>query len=195
MPGRADQSKAAGTPIGDETADEDTLTRRRSAASLALLPTDRLADETAAFDVLIDRVYAGHWVETITGRAAVTWVGDGECVETKPCGGNEEKVLAAIRPTIPVSFLESENDPPIPNYSVAIVEGVILEVAAELHPEHLCTGGLLRKIANDPDDAKETETGVQAIHNLREFGLVVSRDDEIVEPTPAAIRAVALLTK
>jgi hypothetical protein len=81
-----------------------------------------------------------------------------------------------------------------PNYDVSRVEGVILEVAAELHPEHLPTGGLLRRIANDADDAREIEAGVQAIHNLREFGLLADRDDVIVEPTPAAIRAVVLLT-
>lgn len=81
-----------------------------------------------------------------------------------------------------------------PQYDVAVVEALLLEVAAELHPEHLSTGGLLRRIVTDPDDAREIGTGVQAIHNLREFGLLADRDDEIVEPTPAALRAVALLT-
>ena len=81
-----------------------------------------------------------------------------------------------------------------PKYDVATVEAVILEVAAELHPEHLSTGGLLRRIVSDPDDTREMETGVQAIHNLREFGLFTDRDDEIVQPTPAALRACALLT-
>jgi hypothetical protein len=81
-----------------------------------------------------------------------------------------------------------------PNYNVAIVEAVLLEIAAELHPEHLSTGGLLLKIVSDPDDAREIETGVQAIRNLREFGLFADRDDEIVQPTPAALRACALLT-
>jgi hypothetical protein len=81
-----------------------------------------------------------------------------------------------------------------PKYDVATVEGVILEVAAELHPRHLSTGGLLLEIVSDPDDAREIETGTQAIRNLREFGLFAHRDDEIVEPTPAALRAVALLT-
>jgi len=81
-----------------------------------------------------------------------------------------------------------------PNYDVAKVEAVILEIAAELHPEHLSTGGLLLKIVSDPDDAREIETGVQAIRNLREFGLFADREDEMVEPTPAALRAVALLT-
>ena len=81
-----------------------------------------------------------------------------------------------------------------PNYDVAIVEAVILEVAAELHPEHLPASGLLRKIVSNAEDAKEIETGVRAIRNLREFGLFRDRNDEIVEPTQAALRAVALLT-
>lgn len=81
-----------------------------------------------------------------------------------------------------------------PNYNVAIVEAVLLEIAAELHPEQLSKDGLLLKIVSDPDDAREIETGVQAIRNLREFGLFADRDDEIVQPTPAALRACALLT-
>jgi hypothetical protein len=81
-----------------------------------------------------------------------------------------------------------------PNYNVAIVEAVILEVAAELHPEHLSAGGLSLKIISDPDDSREVETAAQAIRNLREFGLFSDRDDEIVVPTPAGLRAVALLT-
>jgi hypothetical protein len=81
-----------------------------------------------------------------------------------------------------------------PKYNVATVEAVILEVAAELHPEHLSMDGLLRKIVGDPDDTREMETGAQAIHNLREFGLFADREDEIVQPTPAALRACALLT-
>jgi hypothetical protein len=193
LPGRAGPSKAAGALIGPEIADDDTLTRRRSAASLTLLPTDCLADETAAFDVLISMDYAGHWVETSVGRAAVTWVGDGECLETEPCEGDAEKVMAAIRPTIPASHLRSAEDYTQPQYDLAAIEALLLEVAAELHPEHLSTGGLLRRIVTDPDDAREIETGVQAIHNLREFGLLADRHDETVEPTQAALRAVALL--
>lgn len=172
--------------------DEDTLARRRSEAGIVLLEADRLADETAAFDVLVNLDYAGHWVETNTGRAAVTWVG-GELVETELCGGDEEKVKAAIRPTIPASRLKPEEPTP-PKYDVAVVEAVILEVAAELDPEHFSTGALLLKIVGGPDDAREIETGVQAIRSLREVGLFRHRDNEIVEPTPAAVRAVQLLT-
>lgn len=83
---------------------------------------------------------------------------------------------------------------PPPKYDVMTVEAVILEVAAELHPEQLPTEELLLKIVSDPDDTREIKTGVQAIRNLREFGLFTERDDEIVEPTPAALRACALLT-
>ncbi|HEY5815044.1 MAG TPA: hypothetical protein VIS95_01730 [Solirubrobacterales bacterium] len=86
------------------------------------------------------------------------------------------------------------NDETPPKYDIATVECLILEVAAELHPRHLSTGGLLLEIVGDPDDMNEIETGTQAIRNLREFGLFTNRDDEIVEPTPAALRACALLT-
>jgi hypothetical protein len=80
-----------------------------------------------------------------------------------------------------------------PKYNVAIVESVILEVAAELHPKHLTARDLSLKIVSDSDDDRETETAARAIRNLGEFGLFSDRDDEIVEPTPAALRAVALL--
>jgi hypothetical protein len=82
----------------------------------------------------------------------------------------------------------------LPKYNVAIVEAVILEVAAELHPEHLPAGELAMKIVGDVNDSRELETAAQAIGGLREFGLLKTRDDEIAEPTPAALRAVALLT-
>jgi len=173
--------------------DENTLARRRSAASIALLEADRLADETAAFDVLVNLDYAGHWAETTAGRAAVAWVG-GELVETEPCGGDEEKVKAAIRPSIPASCLNAEERTP-PKYEVALVEALILEVAAELDPEHFSTGALLLKVVSDPDDKREIDTGAMAIHNLKRVGLFAQRTDERIEPTPAGLHAVELLTK
>ncbi len=81
-----------------------------------------------------------------------------------------------------------------PKYNVAIVEAVILEVAAELHPGSLTAKELAPMIIGDPDDAREVETAAQAIRGLCEFGLFRVRDDEVAEPTPAALRAVALLT-
>ena len=80
-----------------------------------------------------------------------------------------------------------------PKYNVAIVEAVILEVATELHPEHLSASELSLKIISDPDDSRELETAAQAIRGLREFGLFKVRDDEIAEPTAVALHAVALL--
>jgi hypothetical protein len=80
-----------------------------------------------------------------------------------------------------------------PKYDVSIVEAVILEVAAELHPEHLPARELSLKIVSDPDDSRELETAAQAIRGLREFGLFKVQEDEIVEPTPAALRAASLL--
>ena len=81
-----------------------------------------------------------------------------------------------------------------PNYNVAIVEAVILEVAAELHPQNLTAKELALRIISDADDTREVETAARAIRGLREFGLFADREDEIVQPTPAGLRAVALLT-
>ena len=80
-----------------------------------------------------------------------------------------------------------------PNFDVETVEAVVLEVVAELHPDNLPMDRLAQRIASDPDDCREMATATQAIHNLRKLGLLSDRDDEIVEPTPAALRAVALL--
>ncbi|HET9163906.1 MAG TPA: hypothetical protein VFN89_10775 [Solirubrobacterales bacterium] len=77
---------------------------------------------------------------------------------------------------------------------MATVEAVILEVAAELHPQNPTANEVALTIIGDPDDAREVETAARAIRGLRESGLFKVRDDEIVEPTPAALRAVALLT-
>jgi hypothetical protein len=81
-----------------------------------------------------------------------------------------------------------------PKYDVAITEALILEVAAELHPRSLTARELSLEIVNDAEDTREVETVGQAIRNLREFGLFAVHDDELVAPTPAALRACALLT-
>jgi hypothetical protein len=92
------------------------------------------------------------------------------------------------------------------------VEVAVLLEVVELHPDHLTPDELVLrmsgerggsqwrlrpapvKVVADPEDRREIETGVKAIHDLREAGLFTHRDDGIVEPTPAALRAVALLT-
>jgi hypothetical protein len=80
-----------------------------------------------------------------------------------------------------------------PKYNVGIVESALLEVIAELHPQHLTGRELALKIVSDERDGREVETAAQAIRNLREFGLLTDGDDETVQPTTAALRAYALL--
>jgi hypothetical protein len=81
-----------------------------------------------------------------------------------------------------------------PRYDPEIVAQVILEVAIELHPQRLTTGELSLKIVADPDDSREVETATQAIRDLRQSGLFRYEDGtQVVEPTPAALRAYALL--
>lgn len=83
--------------------------------------------------------------------------------------------------------------PILPKYDISVVEAVILEEVAKLEPDHLSAGNLLRRIVSNPKDAKEIETGLRAIRNLQKVGLLIDRIDEPIEPTPAALRAVALL--
>ena len=83
------------------------------------------------------------------------------------------------------------NDTEAPaKYNVAIVEAAVLEVAAELHPEHLSSEELSLKIVSDPDDNREVETAARAIRGLREFGLFKEqgRRDRRAHP---GLRAVA----
>jgi hypothetical protein len=86
-------------------------------------------------------------------------------------------------------------DTPIPpKYNPALVEQVILEEAIELHPQRLTVGELSLRIVADPDDRMEVETVTHAIRDLRRSGLFRYRnDDQLVEPTHAALRACALL--
>jgi hypothetical protein len=79
-------------------------------------------------------------------------------------------------------------------YNLAAVESAALEMAIELHPQRLTARELSLRMVRNRDDNKEVETAAEAIRNLREFGLFADRDDEIVEPTPAGLRACALFT-
>lgn len=74
-------------------------------------------------------------------------------------------------------------------------ERMVLEEVVELHPERLTISELILRFATDPTDAAKIEKIRQAIQELRRSGLVRYRDDdEVVEPTHAAIRAFLLLT-
>jgi hypothetical protein len=80
-----------------------------------------------------------------------------------------------------------------PKYNRAVVAQVMLEEAVELHPRLLTARELSLRIIADPEDRREVETAMQAIRDLRQSGLFADRVDEVVEPTEAAVHAVALL--
>jgi hypothetical protein len=81
-----------------------------------------------------------------------------------------------------------------PKYNPAVVEAVMLEIAAELHPQTLTAKELALMVLSDADDTREVETAAQAIRGLCEVGLFCEGDGEIVMPTPAGRRAAAFLT-
>lgn len=87
------------------------------------------------------------------------------------------------------------DDATSPKYNRPVVAQAILEVAVELHPELLAARELSLRIIADPEDRREVETAMQAIDDLKQSGLFADRDDdEVAEPTAAALHAVALLT-
>jgi hypothetical protein len=80
-----------------------------------------------------------------------------------------------------------------PKYDLEIVEGAVLEITVELHPQLLTMDELILKVVGDADDQKEIATAARAIGGLQDVGLYCRRDDEIVQLTPAALHAVKLL--
>lgn len=75
------------------------------------------------------------------------------------------------------------------------LERTVLTEVVQLHPELLTIPELILRIASDPQDESMREKIRQAARELRRSGLARFRDeDEVVEPTHAAIRANELLT-
>lgn len=73
------------------------------------------------------------------------------------------------------------------------VEQVVLEIVIELHPDRLTIPELILKVAADRDQL-EGEDVRFAIRDLRASGLLRYRnDDQVVEPTHAALRVAGLL--
>jgi hypothetical protein len=77
----------------------------------------------------------------------------------------------------------------------AELERTVLTEIVELHPELLTIDELILRVARHPRDETTKEEIRNAIRDLRRSGLVRYRDDdEVVEPTHAALRAFDLLT-
>ena len=83
-----------------------------------------------------------------------------------------------------------------PNYRPDLVEQALLEIAVELHPVCLTAPELSLRIASNPNDDREIGVIVEAIRELRRCRLFrYRRYSKVVEPTKAALRAVARLTR
>lgn len=80
-----------------------------------------------------------------------------------------------------------------PNYNVHFVEAALLEVATMLHPERLTPRELSLRVVGDPEDGREVQVTATAMCGLHKFDLLRVHDDGTVGPTPAAVRAFALL--
>jgi len=82
----------------------------------------------------------------------------------------------------------------LPKYDPVKVGRTLLFEIIEQHPTRLTVDELVLRIVADLEDSVEVETATEAIHDLRRSSLVRYRDDdELVEPTQAALRAYALL--
>jgi hypothetical protein len=82
-----------------------------------------------------------------------------------------------------------------PNYLPEHVERAVLEAVIDLLPVRLTVAELCLRIAANPEDRREVEVIKRAIRDLKRSGLLRCRsDDQIVEPTQAAVQALALLT-
>jgi hypothetical protein len=78
----------------------------------------------------------------------------------------------------------------------AELERTVLHEIVELHPERLTIRELVLRIARDPGDEAAEDRVRIAARELRQSGLARYRnDDEVVEPTHAALRAFVLLTE
>lgn len=89
-------------------------------------------------------------------------------------------------------MVEDSSQPP--KYNLDAVAQAILVQIIDLHPERLAVREWLLRIVGDWDDGLEVETAQSAIRDLRVSGLIHYRDDDqLVEPTQAVLRYVALL--
>lgn len=76
------------------------------------------------------------------------------------------------------------------------VEQALIEVVMDAHPARLTIPELTQRVAVDPHDQDEAETIAEAARELRRDGLLRYRnDDRVIEPTRAAVRAYAILTR
>lgn len=87
---------------GGGRAVERAIVAERQAAKIELLEADcHVAGEIAAFDVVVNGRLIGRWVRTTGDGGSVTWT-DGRKVETGACGGKPDRIIEALRSSVPV---------------------------------------------------------------------------------------------
>jgi len=80
-----------------------------------------------------------------------------------------------------------------PKYDPMKVGHALLSEVIEQHPARLTVDELVLRVVAAPEDGREVETATDAVRDLRRACLVRYRnDDELVEPTQAALLAHAL---
>jgi hypothetical protein len=77
-------------------------------------------------------------------------------------------------------------------YDSDVVGGIALLEIIE-NPRSMTVREIALRIVADPGDCLEMNTAIRAICELRRFCLVRYGDDELIEPTQAAVRARDLL--
>jgi hypothetical protein len=82
-----------------------------------------------------------------------------------------------------------------PKYDPEHVGRAVLLAVIDLLPVHLTVAELCLRIAGDTEDGREIKTIRDAIRDLKRSGVLRYRnDDQVVEPTQAAVQTFALLT-
>lgn len=82
------------------------LVEARRTVRVDLLPTDLFEGETVAFDIVVGGMgLIGRWSQKDGTGGVVTWT-TGQSYETGACDLDAEKILAAVRGTIPIRVEE-----------------------------------------------------------------------------------------
>lgn len=84
-----------------------------------------------------------------------------------------------------------QDDSTPPKYRQDKVEGVILDIVVEVR--RIALAAVIDQVVEDPDDERAMKTARSAVASLREYWLLQPEmGDEILAPTPAAVKSASL---
>ena len=85
------------------TGSTDSVELARHLVAIELEPSEVRAGELVAFDIMVEGIgLTGRWARISPRRGKVWWTHNVED-ETDGCGGDESRVIAALRRTVPVT--------------------------------------------------------------------------------------------